>query len=466
MTVATSLLLAGCATESTTSGAGGAEQEADAASTEDTGSEDTQSADPAETTSAEEPEDDEGESEAAPTVEASGPSPRLAVTYDGGVMVLDAMSLEVEGEMKAEGFVRLNPAGGGRHLFLSEGDAFRLLDAGTWSEPHGNHHHSYTTAPQLTDLTADGSHPGHVVRHGGATALYFDGAGRIDMLDPAELDASAGELPVTESVEVQDPHHGVAVLLEDGSLLQTVGTEDERTGAMVTGPDGEQVAMTDECPGVHGETVAEGEAVVLGCEDGPVVFADGSFSKVEAPDDYARTGNVAGSEESHVVLGDYKVDEDAELERPERVALIDTDTAQMQLVDLGTSYSFRSLARGPEGEALVLGTDGELHVIDPESGEITEEIPVVQEWEEPMEWQQPRPTLFTMGQFAYVTEPASSEIHIVDLATMAVIDSATVPHAPNEISGVTGDVEAGHAGEGEDHEGEDHEDHDHEGEDS
>ncbi|KUG51881.1 hypothetical protein AVL62_08035 [Serinicoccus chungangensis] len=463
MTVAASLLLAGCATESTTSGAGGAEQEADAAGTEDAGSENTGAEDSADPTTEE--EDSTGESEAASTVEASGPSPRLAVTYDGGVMVLDALSPEVEGEMEAEGFVRLNPAGDGRHLFLTEGDAFRLLDAGTWSEPHGNHNHSYTTAPQLTDLAAEGSHPGHVVRHHGTTALYFDGASRIDLLDPAELDATAGELPVTESIDVEDPHHGVAVRLEDGSLLQTVGTEDERTGAMVTGPDGEQVAMTDECPGVHGETVAEGEAVVLGCEDGPVVFADGSFSKVEAPDDYARTGNVAGSEESHVVLGDYKVDEDAELERPERVALIDTDTAQMQLVDLGTSYSFRSLARGREGEALVLGTDGELHVIDPESGEITEEIPVVQEWEEPMEWQQPRPTLFTMGQFAYVTEPASSEIHIVDLATMAVIDSATVPHEPNELSGVTGDVELedAHEHEGEDHDGEDH---DHEGEDS
>ena len=28
----------------------------------------------------------------------------------------------------------------------------------------------------------------------------------------------------------------------------------------------------------------------------------------------------------------------------------------IRLVDIGTSYTFRSLARGPEGEALVLGT--------------------------------------------------------------------------------------------------------------
>ncbi|ANS78946.1 putative secreted protein [Serinicoccus hydrothermalis] len=455
LTLTASLLLAGCATEPRTSGAGTDEQQDDS-STEDTGSMESEDSEQTAEGSASE------DSEAAATVEAAGPTPRLAVTYDGGVLVLDALSLEVEGDLEAEGFTRLNPAGDGRHLFLTEGDAFRLLDAGTWSEPHGNHNHSYTTAPAVTGLAAEGSHPGHVVRHAGTTALYFDGAGRIDLVDPTELDATAAELPVTESIEVADPHHGVAVRLEDGSLLETVGTEEERTGARVLDADGEEVATTDECPGVHGETVAEGEAVVLGCEDGPVVYADGSFTKVASPDDYGRVGNVAGTELSHVVLGDYKVDEDAELERPERVSLTDTETGEMQLVDLGTSYSFRSLARGPQGEALVLGTDGALHVIDAESGEVTEEVPVVEAWEEPLEWQEPRPTVFVHGQFGFVTEPASNEIHIVDLDNMQVIDSAELPEVPNEVSGVSGDLETGDEG-GHHEDGEHDHEHDEEG---
>ncbi|OLT18079.1 hypothetical protein BJF80_02020 [Serinicoccus sp. CUA-874] len=446
-TAAISLLVAGCA--STTPGSGASsESPTDASGTE---------------RSSEEPEGETATSTsdaAGATVEAPGPTPRLAVTHDGGVLVLDALSLEVEADLPAEGFTRLNPAGDGRHLFLTEGDAFRLLDAGTWSEPHGNHDHSYTTEPNLTDLAAEGSHPGHVVRHAGTTALYFDGAGRIDLLDPAELDAEAAELPVTESIEVADPHHGVAVRLEDGSLLETVGTEEERTGARVVDAAGQEIAATDECPNVHGETVAEGEAVVLGCEDGPVVYADGSFTKVASPDDYGRVGNVAGTEASHVVLGDYKVDEDAELERPELISLTDTRTGELQLVDLGTSYSFRSLGRGPQGEALVLGTDGELHVIDPESGEVTDELAVVQAWEEPAEWQEPRPTLFVHGQFGFVTEPASSALHIVDLDSMQVIDSATLPHVPNELSGVSGDVETEHSDE--DHESDHGHEHDEE----
>lgn len=101
---------------------------------------------------------------------------------------------------------------------------------------------------------------------------------------------------------------------------------------------------------------------------GVLLYKDGKFTEVDAPDDYARTGNQAGSDASPILLGDYWTDPDAELERPTRTSLIDTRTAKLKLVDLGTSHSFRFLARGPHGEALVLGTNGVLHVIDPETG--------------------------------------------------------------------------------------------------
>ncbi|MCT1606349.1 hypothetical protein M3B43_03220, partial [Nesterenkonia massiliensis] len=100
-----------------------------------------------------------------PTFEAGGPSPRLAVTYDGGVSVIDGATLEVLGDFSAQGFVRVNPAGDGRHVFLAEGDSFRLLDAGTWGESHGDHNDYYTTDPLLTDIAVDGDTPAHVVAH-------------------------------------------------------------------------------------------------------------------------------------------------------------------------------------------------------------------------------------------------------------------------------------------------------------
>lgn len=374
--------------------------------------------------------------DARPTAESAGPAPRLAVTYDGGVLVLDAMTLAVVGDLPADGFLRLNPAGDGRHFLLTDASGFRVLDAGTWSVPHGNHDHSYTTDPLLTDLAFPADHPGHVVTHGDTTVLFADGTGEIQTFASDDLSPTA--LPETERLGAAQAHHGVAVRLHDGSTLLTLGTEEARTGTLVQDADGTEIARSEECPGVHGETVAADEVVALGCEDGVLLYRDGAFVKVPAGTDYARSGNLAGHEESRYVLGDYKTDPDAELERPTQVVLVDTVEGTSQVVDLPASYSFRSLARGPEGEALVLGTDGILRALDPATGEVTEEIEVVAEWEEPEDWQQPRPTVRVQGDFAYVTEPATLELHIVDLAEGAVIDSADLPVVPNEISSVTG----------------------------
>jgi hypothetical protein len=110
----------------------------------------------------------------------------------------------------------------------------------------------------------------------------------------------------------------------------------------------------------------------------------------------------------------------------------------LRLVDLGTSYTFRSLARGPQGEALVLGTDGRIHVIDPVAGTVVRAIPVIGSWQEPLEWQKPRPALFVRGGTAYVSDPATKQVHRIELASGAKTATATLPGTPNELSGAVG----------------------------
>ncbi|WP_432494300.1 zinc metallochaperone AztD [Kineococcus auxinigenes] len=383
---------------------------------------------------------------AAAATEVAAGTPRLALTHDGGVQVLDASTFEVLADLPVEGFTRLNPAGDGRHLLLSTTGAFQVLDAGTWSEPHGDHSHHYTAEPELTDVAFEAVKPGHVVVHEGRTVLFDDGSGQVTAFDSAEVAD-----PDREQRELTTPaaHHGVAVELGDGSLIVSEGTEEARTGTRWLDADGTETTRSDQCPGVHGEAVAAGEAVVIGCTDGALVHRDGAITKVAAPDPYGRIGNQAGSGASPIVLGDYKTDPDAELERPTRVSLIDTRDATLRLVDLPASYSFRSLGRGEDGEALVLGTDGALHVIDPETGVVVRSIPVVAPWEEPLQWQEPRPTLHVLDGTAYVTEPATKQLHAVDVATGEVFESTQLDVVPNELNGVTGDAEHGHAHEGE-----------------
>ncbi|MGP5433265.1 zinc metallochaperone AztD [Corynebacterium variabile] len=365
--------------------------------------------------------------------------PRILTTYDGGILTLDADTLDVIADEKIEGFNRLNPVGDGRHALVSTSKGFQLFDAGVWTEPHGDHSHSYATDPEFTDVVYSVDKPGHVVRHDGKTILFSDGDGKIQVFDTASFLETTGEGDAPEpTVTETEPHHGVAIEMSDGTLVHTEGTEEYRDTVVAVDADGQETARSTECPGVHGEAAAQGEAAAFGCEDGLLVFKDGDFTKIQATEKYARTGNQAGSEESTVVLGDYKTDEDAELERPTKITLTDTVANTTKVVDLGTSYSFRSLGRGPAGEALVLGTDGKLHVLDPESGEETAAWDVIDEWEEPIEWQDARPTLFVQGDRAYVSDPDTKELHVVDLKSGKVLTSAELPEAPNELAGVTG----------------------------
>ncbi|HVK30131.1 MAG TPA: zinc metallochaperone AztD [Nocardioides sp.] len=366
--------------------------------------------------------------------EVEAPSPRLAMTYDGGVLVLDAGSGEVLLDEAIDGFLRLNPAGDGRHLLVSATGGLTALDTGAWTEEHGDHGHSWATEPRLTGFTLSAEEPGHVVPHHGRTTVFDDGTGAITAFDPADL---ADGDPELDTWQADEAHHGVAVQDGHGNLLLTVGDEESRSGIRLVTAAGNELASSDECPGVHGEAFA-GDVALFGCEDGVLVVDGRTITKVDAPDVYGRIGNQAGHDSSRFVLGDYKVDADAELERPTRVSVIDTRTASLRLVDLPASYSFRSLGRTPDGDGLVLGTDGRLHVIDMAAAKVTASIPVTAAWREPLDWHQPRPLLEVVGDTAYVTEPATKQVHVVDLGEGEVVDSLTVPEVPNELRGVAG----------------------------
>lgn len=393
---------------------------------------------PSASASAEDHGHDESEHVASDATESAAAKPRLVLTYEGGLLVVDASTLETVADLPLDGYLRVNPAGDDRHVLVSTTGGFRALDTGAWSVAHGDHSHHYVADPALTDVTFAAEKPGHAVTHHGTTALFDDGTGRITTFAAADLAHLDDGAPATAEVERPAAHHGVAVPREDGSLVTTDGTEESRSGVVVVDDHGHELARTDDCPGVHGEAVAAEDRVTVGCQDGIVVVDGETVTKIPSPDAYGRIGNQSGSDASTVVLGDYKSDPDAELERPTRVSLTDTATGTLRLVDLPASYTFRSLGRGDDGEALVLGTDGALHVIDPASGALTRSVPVVAPWTEPEEWQQARPALFVMDGTAFVTDPAARKIHAVDVVTGEVYRSGDLAQTPDEITGVRG----------------------------
>lgn len=369
-------------------------------------------------------------------------TPRVAVSYEGGVLVLDGTTLEVLADFDSEEFTRLNAAGDGRHLFLTTSAGFQLLDAGTWTDASGEAH---TADSELTDQVVAAATAGHVVRHAGRTVLYDDATSDTTIFETADLLEADGALLEAEVVEGVDAHHGVSVVLEDGTFLTTVGTADGRTGVRVLDDHGHEIAVSDQCPGVHGEGTLKDEVVAFGCEDGVLLYLDGELVKLDAPDAYGRMGNAYVSETSSIMLGDYKDDPDAEGYFLHHLVRVDTETRALDVIDLpeGVEYTWRGVVRGPDDDAFILGSDGSVHVLDPETGELTDSWPVIDAWESPAEWQEPHPALVVNGDVAYVTEPAANAIHTVDLTTGEVLESATLDVTPNEFAVATG-AAAGH----------------------
>ncbi|WP_165242015.1 hypothetical protein [Corynebacterium lizhenjunii] len=360
---------------------------------------------------------------------------RVVVSYDGGLSTLDAKTGQVLSTDKVPGFLRLSTAGDGRHALVTQGDKFLAFDSGLITKPHGDHNHYYTANPQLTKTSFSAPHAGHVVHHDGLTALFADGTGTVEVY---KTDDIAQGKPVA-TFDTGAAHHGVAVPLADGSIVTTIGTEKERHTIRHLDKDGKTLAETTQCPGVHGESTAADGKLFFGCEDGPVVFDGKDFHKIDVQayagaGGYQRSGNSAGSTESAVILADNKTQKDAEFERPTSVSLIDTTTYTAKKVELDSSYWFRSLARGPLGEALVLTYDGNLNVIDPDTGKVSAKIAAISEWKEKEEWQLPGPILKSEDGYAFITDANKDQLVVIDLYKGEVVARHELDFTPVEMA--------------------------------
>lgn len=398
--------------------------------------------------------------EAAASVQESATNqPRLVATYDGGLLVVDALTLEVLADIQLDGFNRLAPAGDGRHVLVSHTATeagWHVLDAGAWTQAHGDHAHHYVGEPHLTGTVIPAETPAHVVPHAGLTTLFDDGTGQITVIDTAALtDHEHGEHEegahaegeheeasaplVVGRAESEAAHHGVAVTLTDGGMVATLGTEDSRPGIRVLDAAGTELTRSEDCPGVHGEGVAAGETVAIGCEDGVLLVRDGVVTKLSSPTPFGRIGNLYVDENLTIAAGDYKPDPDQGLTLTQ-VALIDTAAATLQVADVpgGAGFTWRGVGRGTDGEVVVLGTDGALHVLDQATGAPIAAWPIIDPWTAPEEWQTAHPAVVVLEGTAYVTDPATRSVHAVDVLTGEIWATAVLPHATNEVVSVTG----------------------------
>ncbi len=282
-----------------------------------------------------------------PPAERHSATPRLSLSYDGGILVLDATTLEQVADLPVDGFVRLNSAGNGRHVLVSETGGFRVLDAGTWTKAHGDHGHHYTAELLSPRCASAEQNPVTSWSTTRASAYSATAPGRSTSSNRPNYCAATRSPPRSR---FRNPTTGgVAVFRGDGSVVVTRGDDESRSGIAILDKERTEIARNDECPGVHGEAAASAGRLTFGCEDGILIVDGNNIHKVTSPDPTAASGTRPVTTDRRSCWGDYKSDRDAELERPTRFSLTDTRTGELRLVDLGTSYSFRSLERGPGG---------------------------------------------------------------------------------------------------------------------
>ncbi|MBS0022796.1 hypothetical protein [Microbacterium paraoxydans] len=346
---------------------------------------------------------------------------RVALTYDGGVIVLDGDTLDTVGEAELDGFLRVNAAGDhDGHVFVTAEDGFHVLDTGLASGEVA-----------FTGEVFEAVAAGHATPHAGRTALFDDGTGEVRVFDTDAV--GTGTLPAYDTITSEAAHHGVALELSDGTVLSTIGTSEARSGVRHLAADGAELARNEQCPGVHGEGALKGEVVMFGCEDGVLLFRDGAFTKLDAPHEFGRTGNAYVTDTSAVAVGDYKTDPDQEGYFLSQLVLVDTAADTLSVVELpdGVEYTWRGVGRSAHDDIVVLGADGSLTVLD-ETGEVQDSWSVIDAWESPAEWQDAHPGLRVVGDIAYVTEPSKNRVLAVDLRSGEIAAEATLDVVPNE----------------------------------
>lgn len=375
---------------------------------------------------------------------------RLAVA-DGRealVHLLDVKSGEVMATYEVSSPARVYAGADGTLAYAvqMDGNRVNVIDTGVRFEPHDDHFHLALTEPALLDFVLEGARPIHFVAHDGVIVIFNDGDGVAAIFQESVV-RSGGEVTRIDSGR---PHHGVAVPMENVVLISLPDLNDPEAtlpiGVSVRALDGEEIAVFDNCPRLHGEASIGHDAVAFGCADGILIVereGDGwSSRKIDNPADNpnnARVGTLYYNERSGLLVGNFS---------REGITLFDLEAGEMIPVRLPVlMWAFTWSEHDPH-EVLALTIDGALHRIDAESGEILKSLEVVEAFMLPQQGEHGvlRPLMIAAGDMAYISDPDAGVVIEVNLDEMAVERRISAGNAPFALAAF-GAMADPHAGE-------------------
>lgn len=364
---------------------------------------------------------------ATATREAKHPVVRAVVANTAGALTVHHAAtgitlLEVNLPGPASSLV---PLGDQRHVAAVVGtkNTAQLIDAGSWSEPHDDHAHSFVTTPSLVGPGITSDRPSHVVADGDHVVVFGDGTGAADRYSLAAL--AAGKTTPTSTVRAPHAHHGVAVPLGETTLLSTASSAGGRPDTIVhLDASGRVLARFPGCPGLHGE--ASGiDWAAFGCADG-TLLVEGSplrARKVSYPS--ALTGRVGTwnrTPSGRHLIGAYGT---------LGVLLLDRTTGSQHLTPIsGVVHAVK--ADSTAAAALVLSRDGRLQRLAARNGKSIRSVQAVEPFSAPTG--APSPKLAVTGGRVAVSDPARGRVVMFDARTLRQTGAFRTPGTPAQLT--------------------------------
>lgn len=351
---------------------------------------------------------------------------------EGIVRAVDAESGAALAAFDLDMTPALTASASGRTLFAVQGDAGKVavIDTGIAFEDHGDHADITVTDPALLAVTLTGTKPAHVVEGSGRIALFDDGTGDVTVFSESMLlDGSFAP----ETLSPGAAHHGLAAPMGDYMVVSVPHEDPEqpRVGLKVIDLTGAQVGEVMPCPAVHGQAQSA-RVFAFGCKDGVVFATPGQAGAApvlsHVPTADLGEGNVStlkGGTAMQFFLGNYG---------PDAVVLIEPGSADpFRKIDLPTRRIDFALDPVIARNAYILTEDGQLHLLDIVSGEITKSVTVTAPYSMDGHWRDPRPRLAVAGPHIAITDPLQGLVRMISTETLSEVRQIPVEGVPYTI---------------------------------
>jgi DNA-binding beta-propeller fold protein YncE len=355
---------------------------------------------------------------------------RLAV-FDfqrNAVTVLDAATGEVLAGfgMPGPGTVYGSSTGRWFYVIHTAQNRVSVIDSGLRREEHGDHMDLIEGPPFVRGTVVVGRRPIDTWVGNGMLTVHSDDDGTLAVFEDRRLEAALDYIEIRGA----GTGHNNGLVLGDYVLLSLASAGEVSVYRM----DGTRLQPFTGCPRTHGWAL-RGTLAAAGCADGVMLFSlegeEVRMTKIANPPDTPdniRVGTVRSNPNSPVMVGNWG----------SGVVIIDPVARTLRPVPLPVNplaFFFT-----PDGRRVtVLTADGNVHALDPRSGQILATVAAVAPYTAPAsgEAPAPRPGMVVGEGVAYITDPPAGTVVEVDTATMTVRRRMSVGGVPTSIGMVS-----------------------------